>query len=113
MVGNSLSFFFSHALGANVNVQDREGNSPLHILCQTPGVTELVQYLIEMGANVNARTANFIRYVSRCNRAVFAAFAHCKAVAYGSSGRLVRRGENSRGAWRERAAWHQRWYVLK
>lgn len=47
--------------GANVNVQDREGNSPLHILCQTPGVTELVQYLIEMGANVNARTANFIR----------------------------------------------------
>jgi ankyrin repeat protein len=46
---------------ANVNAQDKDGNTPLLLLCQMSGMTELIQFMIERGANVNARTEDFVR----------------------------------------------------
>jgi ankyrin repeat protein len=46
---------------ANVNAQDKDGNTPLLLLCQMSGMADLIQYFIERGANLNARTADFIR----------------------------------------------------
>jgi ankyrin repeat protein len=46
---------------ANVNAQDKDGNTPLLLLCQQPGMTDLIQFMIERGANVNARTSDFVR----------------------------------------------------
>ena len=44
--------------GADVNTSDRNGNTPLHELCQAyrkNDLIEVVQLLIEKGANINAR----------------------------------------------------------
>ena len=43
--------------GADINVCDSDGWSPLHIVC-LHGYTDLVRLLIEHGADVNARTTN-------------------------------------------------------
>src|SRR6476659_4075418 len=44
-------------LGANVNVKDHEGNTPLHLVARKNDA-EIAKYLIEKGANLEARNTS-------------------------------------------------------
>lgn len=54
-----------HELGFPPDCEDQDGSTPLIAACSNndPGSIEMVQYLLSVGANVNATN----RTVSRCN----------------------------------------------